>query len=72
MPAITTGGTTGDDTVGASLKRGSIANSLRESVFASGSVILKNFVTTVERPTEIHNLHDVQMNEYSQQMSCFL
>ncbi|KAL3907563.1 MAG: hypothetical protein SGARI_003480 [Bacillariaceae sp.] len=71
MPAITTGASDGDS-LGASLKRGSIANSIRTSVISAGNVVLKNFVTTVERPTEVHNLHDLQINEYSSQMSCFL
>jgi hypothetical protein len=54
------------------LKRGFIANSIRASIFSTRNNILRNLVATEERPTEIHDLYDVQLNEFKDQMSCFL
>lgn len=34
--------------------------------------ILKSLVRSSERPTEIYTLHDVQINEYREELSCFL
>ena len=74
VPAITTGPEASSMTssVGTSLKRGYIANSLRASVFSTSNNVLRKLVATAERPTEIHDLHDVQINEFKNQMSCFL
>jgi hypothetical protein len=72
MPVVTVGGEGDMSTFRASLKRGSIANSVRASIFSKDNIVIRNLVTTAERPTEIHNIHDVQLNEYKNQISCFL
>lgn len=57
---------------GNSHRRGTFANSIRTSLFSANNNIMKNFVAMAESPTEIHNLHDVQMNEHKSELSCFL
>ena len=54
-----------------SLRRGSLASSIR-STFSMRNNILKSLVKVSERPSEFHDLHDVQINEYKNQISCFL
>jgi hypothetical protein len=72
MPCVTTADNgLGQATGAAGIRRGSIATSIRASIFSSNNV-LRSLVATAERPTEIHNLHDIQMNEFKNELSCFL
>jgi Ca2+/Na+ antiporter len=59
------------ETLSDSLRRGALANSIR-SVFSMRNNVLKSLVKVSERPSEFHDLHDVQINEYKNQISCFL
>ena len=76
MPAVSTDGGIEDSTRSggsiSSLKRAALANSIRSSVFSMRNNILKSLVKVSERPSEFHSLHDVQINEYKSQISCFL
>jgi len=74
MPAVATTGegvTVAPSTI-SSMRRGSLANSFRSSIFSLGNNVLKSLVKVSERPSEYHNLHDVHINEYKNQISCFL
>jgi hypothetical protein len=73
MPCVTTAeNALGQGSGAASLRRGSIAASVRASVFAASNNVLRSLVASTERPTEIHNLHDIQMNDFKEELSCFL
>lgn len=77
MPAISTAGVAVASSVesevsSGSLRRGSLANSIRSSFFSMSNNVLKSLVKVSERPSEFHDLHDVQINEYKNQISCFL
>ncbi|KAG7368186.1 CaCA family Na+/Ca+ antiporter [Nitzschia inconspicua] len=72
VPRISTDAALSQVSGAVSLRRGSIANSIRTSTFSHTHNILRNFIATEERPTEIHNLYDVQMNDFKNELSCFL
>jgi len=55
-----------------SLKRGTLANSLRDSIFSMNNTVLKSLVKVSERPSELNTLHNIHMNEFKNQVSCFL
>ena len=55
-----------------SLKRAALAESLRESIFSMNNNVLKSLVKVSERPSELNTLHDVRMNEFKNEISCFM
>ena len=79
MPAHSTDSTRiGDSTIStdsnfaSSLRRASLSNSIRSSIFSMNNNILKSLVKVSERPSELNSLHDVQINDYKKEISCFL
>jgi len=69
--ALLSSGKTGASVTG-SLKRAQLASSERSSIFSMGKNVLKSLVRLSDRPSEFHSLHDVHINEYKNQISCFL
>lgn len=53
-------------------QRASLASSVRSSVFSINNNILKSLVRVSERPSELNTLHDVQVNDFKNEISCFL
>ena len=55
-----------------SSQRSSLSGSVGSLVFSSNHNVLKKLVRVSERPSELNTLHDVRMNEYKNEISCFL
>jgi len=55
-----------------SSQRSSLSGSVGSLVFSSNHNVLKKLVRVSERPSESNTLHDVRMNEYKNEISCFL
>jgi hypothetical protein len=55
-----------------SLRGGGIANTVRRSEFVAGNTILKSLIAVTERPSGFRSLHDVQVNEFKNEIQCFL
>ena len=55
-----------------STKRTSLANSVRDSIFSMNNQVLKSLIKTSERPSELNSLHDVQVNDFKKEISCFM
>ena len=52
---------------------GFLANSVRDAAaFVVGNNVLKAFIATTERPSEHHSLHDIHVNDFKNEMHCFL
>jgi len=77
MPAISSpddadGSMRSTDNLMENLKRASLANSLRASIFSMDNNVLKSLVKVSERPSEMNSLHDVYTNDFKNEISCFL
>ncbi|VEU36273.1 unnamed protein product [Pseudo-nitzschia multistriata] len=77
MPAIASSADDGasirsDENLLDSSRRASLANSVRSSIFSMNNTVLRKLVRASERPTEIFSLHDVQINDFKNEISCFL
>jgi hypothetical protein len=77
MPAIsssddTDGSMRSTDSLMENLKRASLANSLRASIFSMNNNVLKSLVKVSDRPSEMNSLHDVHVNDFKNEISCFL
>mmetsp|Transcript_573 Transcript_573/g.1136 ORF Transcript_573/g.1136 Transcript_573/m.1136 type:complete len:100 (-) Transcript_573:17-316(-) len=46
--------------------------SFRDSIFSLRNNILTSLIQVSERPSEMKSLHDVQINDFKSQISCFL
>ncbi len=60
------------DSLMGSFHQSVLANSVRDLVFSINDNVLKSLVRTSERPSELNALHDVNVNDYKNEISCFL
>eukprot|EP00531_Pseudo-nitzschia_arenysensis_P014271 CAMPEP_0116124498 /NCGR_PEP_ID=MMETSP0329-20121206/5311_1 /TAXON_ID=697910 /ORGANISM="Pseudo-nitzschia arenysensis, Strain B593" /LENGTH=648 /DNA_ID=CAMNT_0003618479 /DNA_START=83 /DNA_END=2029 /DNA_ORIENTATION=+ len=60
------------DSLIGSFRPSALANSLRDLVFSINDNVLKSLVRVSERPSELNTLHDVHVNDYKNEISCFL
>jgi hypothetical protein len=55
-----------------SQRSSSFADTLRESVFSLNNNLLMSLLKVSERPSELNTLHDMHVNDFKNQISCFL
>ena len=78
MPAIPASDDFTDASVGSrdsffdNSQRASLASSVRSSVFSMNHTILRSLVRVSERPSELNTLHDIHVNDFKNEISCFL
>lgn len=55
-----------------SSQRSSLSGSVGSLIFSSNHNVLKRLIRVSERPSELNTLHDVRMNDYKNEISCFM
>ena len=60
------------DSLMGSFQPSALANSLRDLVFSINDDVLKSLVRVSQRPSELNTLNDVHVNDYKNEISCFL